>query len=958
MSAYRDLVEFITKSVTDAENRSYGNIVPEEDITPGPGGSLVIKGLDNTDVEALNNVLREGGFEQGLDLGRIGKIFDGTTDDFNPTTVFENIKKNNEDLFKYLKRDKQSMDAMVAMANATGFENIAVKFLNRKPGQILPAEDTLAGILTLIKFGKELQYGAHKAYRSLDRQTRETEFKKLQVMAAVQSNLAAQVSGNVSEYARGLGVVSSVAKLENLDISAYAESLDTWVREADEGLVDYHLHTFLQLSTPMQRARYAEKGFVSKSWDFAMENYINALLSAPSTHIVNIAGNAGFQVQTLAERGLAGVIGNIRTLGGLRGDIGDQRYVGEAAAEAHGLAMALGDATLLMAKTMVTGESGDLVSKIDLRTRRALGSTDNLNDIKTSMAQGDFFKSTVDLLGISTRLPGRFLASEDEFYKVITMRRVLYREAHRASQIAYTTARREGIGRDEAKELASQKYADMITTTPDEIKKMMTTEARKMTFQGAPDGFFGRMGPLINSVPLIKTVVPFYNTPTNIINEAFDRTLNWSPVYRAIKQTNLPGTQMMPGGNTPISGKELDDALAKLSLGNGIALGMLYMASGEYGDNIVITGTGPSEFAAKRNIMDSAGFNPASIGIKQPDGTYETFTFSRFDPMSALLVMGADLANYMRYEDDPNLLSAAIKGYVLATAEYASSLPFLQGVAELSEFAMGRGTKEDAGQRVMQYFGQLSSGVGTNVLGNLDRSTFGLGSYVAHYLGEGQYTPVTQSSFHAMLERMNDPTASNTALPPGKDPITGKLYTEAPLFMQGFYSGLQKAKARNPYFADTLPPGLDFWGNEVVRGQGTLIENFNPTRLRTARYSKVDQELLRLSETGMGTFSMHNKSINQVKLNSEEINEFHTLINTVDANGNTPEETGYDPSSTLANALLFEVLDADYQSLITDEDKFKALNTILNDRRELAREAFIEGSTRFQLTKMVEKAME
>jgi len=950
MSAYRELVEFITKSVTNAENKAYGNLVPDEDITPGPGGSLVIKGLDNTDVEALNDVLRDGGFEPGLNLGRIGQIFDGTTDDFNPTTVFENIKKNNEALFKHLKRDKQSMDAMVAMANATGFENIAVKFLNRKPGEILPAEDVLAGILTLIKFGKELQYGAHKAYRSLDRQTRETEFKKLQVMAAVQSNLAAQVSGNVSEYGRGLGVVSSIAKLENLDVSAYAESLDTWVREADDGLVDYHLHTFLQLSTPMQRARYAEKGFVSKSWDFAMENYINALLSAPSTHIVNIAGNAGFQVQTIAERGLAGVIGNIRTLGGLRGDIGDQRYVGEAAAEAHGLMMAQKDAMLLMARTMMTGESGDLVSKIDLRTRRALGSTDNLNDVKTSFAQGDYFKSFVDLMGISTRLPGRFLASEDEYFKVITMRRVLYREAHRASQIAYTTARREGIGRDEAKELASQKYADIITTTPDEIKKMMTTEARKMTFQGSPEGFFGRMGSLVNSIPLVKTVVPFYNTPTNIINEAFDRTLNWSPVYKAIKG-NIKGEQI-------ITGKELDDALAKLTLGNGIAMTMLYMASGEYGDNIVITGTGPSEFAAKRNIMDPAGFNPASIGIKQPDGTYETFTFSRFDPMSALLVMGADLANYMKYEDDPNLLSAVIKGYVLATAEYASSLPFLQGVAEMSEFAMGRGTKEDAGERMMQYFGQLSAGVGTNVLGNLDRSTFGLGSYAAHYLGEGQYTPVTQSSFHAMLERINDPTSSNTGLPPGKDPITGKLITDAPKWVQGFYSGLQKAKARNAYFADTLPPALDFWGNEIVRGQGTLIENFNPTRLRTAKYSKVDQELLRLSETGIGTFSMHNKSINQVKLNNEEINEFHTLINTVDANGNTPEETGYDPTSTLANALLFEVLDADYQSLITDEDKFKALNTILQDRRELARTAFVENSSRFGLMKMVEEAME
>ena len=73
-----------------------------------------------------------------------------------------------------------------------------------------------------------------------------------------------------------------------------------------------------------------------------------------------------------------------------------------------------------------------------------------------------------------------------------------------------------------------------------------------MTFQGKPDGFFGRVGPLIQSIPGIKTVVPFYNTPTNIINEVFDRTLNWSPLYKGIKGD--------------ISGKELDDALAILGI--------------------------------------------------------------------------------------------------------------------------------------------------------------------------------------------------------------------------------------------------------------------------------------------------------------------------------------------------------------------------------------------------------
>ena len=63
------------------------------------------------------------------------------------------------------------------------------------------------------------------------------------------------------------------------------------------------------------------------------------------------------------------------------------------------------------------------------------------------MAQGDF-KAAVDSLGIASRIPGRMLASEDEYFKVVSMRRVLYREAHRASQIAYTTARKNNFDRE------------------------------------------------------------------------------------------------------------------------------------------------------------------------------------------------------------------------------------------------------------------------------------------------------------------------------------------------------------------------------------------------------------------------------------------------------------------------------------------------------------------------------
>lgn len=129
-----------------------------------------------------------------------------------------------------------------------------------------------------------------------------------------------------------------------MNLGNYAEQLDTFINQMDDGLIDFHMHTLVNLQSPTAKAKYAEKGLLAKTYDVAMESYINALLSSPVTHMVNMAGNFGFQVQTLAERGLAGVIGEVRTATaralGMDMDIGDQRYIGEAAAEAHGLKMA------------------------------------------------------------------------------------------------------------------------------------------------------------------------------------------------------------------------------------------------------------------------------------------------------------------------------------------------------------------------------------------------------------------------------------------------------------------------------------------------------------------------------------------------------------------------------------------------------------------------------------------
>ena len=948
----------LAEATRKAENRAHGMKVPDDDVTKTESGTLIIKAMPNEDLQLLNESLaKNAGISKGLDLGRIGEIFgkgeglvkiDGDRlmlNDFDIQKVLLNIKKNNKEVFDYLKRDTKSMDDLMKLANATGYEGIIYKMLGRKAGDVAPAEDTLAGIVAMIKFGKEIEALAKTGAKATDIAAKEEAFKKMRLLATIQSNLAAQVSGNVSEYGRGLAVVRHLSMVD-IDAKDYAEQLNKFVTEMDDGLIDYHFHQMLTLQSQTAKARYAEKGLLAKTFDFAMEQYVNALLSSPVTHMVNVASNAMFQVQTLAERGLAGVIGNVRTLGGRLGEAGDQRYIGEAAAEAHGLAMAQKDALLLMGKVMVTGETSDVTSKIDLRARRSFGSTDNILEIAENINNGDFTKSAIDLMGIATRLPGRFLATEDEYFKIITQRRVLYREAFRAGEIAYTNARRSGMSRADAKAQGSKAYTDTMLQPPDGVVKKMKDEAKHMTFQNAPEGFLGGLAQTIHSIPVLRVVVPFVNTPTNIIQGAFDRTLNFSPIYRYIKQ-NAPGGKTLIGGNKPITGPEFDDALAKLALGNSIAAGMYFLASGEYGDDLIVTGRLGKNFSTRMGVSSSANVPPYSIGIRQEDGSYKFTSFSRFDPLSAMLAMGADMAEYAQYEDDPSMVAMMSKAYTLAAAEYASNMPFLQGVAEMTKMATGQGSTEDFGNRAAAWVGAQAGNVGTNVLGNLDRASFGLMSYAANELSDGKYPMVSQNSFQATMERLNDPKASNTMLPPGLAPtfMGGDYYTESSMIVQGFYAALQKAKARNPYFSADLPVGLNWWGEQKYQGEGKFREAISPIRIQTGKYSVLDQEIIRLSETGIGVLTgKHPDRIDGIKLNNRQYNRFVQLINQVDGGkngGKLPGDFGYNEDDNLINMLQRTVLSDtvlgfDYNELNEDQ-KFDELSNILSERRANAR---------------------
>ena len=925
---------------------------PEDDVTITGQDEIIIRGASESDVNALNDALTEIGYKgKGLDLSKLVHNFVSTKNGvvdigqkINIEELMLKIKSNNKELFAFLRRPSASIEEMVAMAQATGATNIANKFLKRKPGELVPAEDTIGGLIAMMKLGSELESTSKKILKTTDQGQKENLYKKLSILATIQSNLSAQVSGVVSEYGRGLAVVRSVSKLQNIDLTEYTQKLDDFVNNLDDGLIDYHANAYLALPST-GRASYARSGLLMKTYDVAMEGYINALLSSPITHIINMAGNSMFQIARTLETGLASFVGNVRTLGGRKGQIGDRVYAGEILHESHGLINALfgealktgrltdvvGDAWKSSGATLLTGTPGDFASKIDLKNRRAIGRTDNLNDVFKNLARGEVAPSALDLLGIMTRIPGRFLATEDEFFKVLSERAVLFREAHREQSITYETLIRSGVDKEEATIKAKQIYQDIMTEPPQHIRDMMSKEAKIRTFQDNPEGIYQSFIQFAN-LPGMKIIVPFSRTPTNIVKEVFDRTFNYSPIYKALKG-KLPG-------QTGPSGKEFDQAMSKLILGNSIFASFVLLADGYFGDDIKIIGSGPTNKMAKK-IMRDAGVPQYSIGFKQEDDTFKYVTFSRFDPLSGILAMASDYQYYARNSGEGDLLSleAMYKAGTLAVADYAMNMPFLQGVSELTK-AMGNphGTNEDVMDRFVKYFGEQSGGVVFSNIGVVDQ-----------YLGLPSTLNVPgATSFTRTLERVQNPYASNTML--NEEQLDAVTRSPMPKFMEGFYKALNVAKSGNPRFSDELEPALDFWGRPILQtnyvedvdGQlkGTSANYYNPFRVGRGDFSKLDKEIISLIEKTGESFSFHRRSYNGIKFNDRQYNKYVKNINSLYENDDgklmSPNEPGYREDFNLLSRLNKMIVSKEYLNLATNEEKMDMMKAELRHARELA----------------------
>jgi hypothetical protein len=380
--------------------------------------------------------------------------------------------------------------------------------------------------------------------------------------------------------------------------------------------------------------------------DMPTEYWMNSILSGPKTQMVNIMGNALTQVMTTMESVVGGVMaGNMDVVRAVMASWSDSEMFKEAAKFSK---QAFKEQDNLLDPANRAFEEGQ---------KRAITSE------RFGGIESDAAKQSIDAFGNAVRIPSRLLLTTDEFFKQLAYRRAarfkaamsglqqgirdpkeLARHINNTVDTIVTESGRmmseEGLVREasviaDKKGLKGKEKADFIIDYKDKnfnpdasgLAQYALDEAQYLTFtKELQDRTLGKgLQEITNKVPLLRFVMPFVRTPTNILKFAAERT----PFAVGLREERQRFFDDYKSGDP-----------ARIARANGKfmtgALTAGVMVDVAYNNRDFITGGGPSNEREKEALM-ATGWRPYSIKIGD---TY--YSYQRLDPIATILGIAAD----------------------------------------------------------------------------------------------------------------------------------------------------------------------------------------------------------------------------------------------------------------------------------------------------------------------------
>ena len=584
----------------------------------------------------------------------------------------------------------------------------------------------------------------------------------------------------------------------------------------DQALSDL-AKSYLTLESRAAQNALVEKSMMSGVKDVWFTTYINGLLSSPVSHAKNIVSNTMFGLYQIPERVVAAFYGNVLPSGVrswkalVPGNDADKIGYDEALTMIQSLRNGLIEGFDLASTAFRKNQPNDLMSKIEAQRGTDLPS---ISSAAFGIEQDKWLAKAIDYYGTAVTLPGRMLMAEDEFFKGVLYRMELNSQITRRGKAVYREALGSGMPEADAMARAEAEVLSLFQNPPRDLDEAAVLFAQKGTFTADLPPALRSLQQTFNH-PALKIVVPFFKTPANIGLQVIERT-PFAPLSSQWREEIAKG------------GVYRDMALAKVTLGSAVlaTFGAL-AAEGS------ITGRGPAR-KADRDALLRDGWQPYSLKIGD-----KYYSYSGMEPISALLAIAADYAEYAKHETDASKIEEVFLGGTYGLYEYLKEQPYLQGVAEVAKL------------------------IGTNQQGQVDGKKIvdGLvkqfGGFVIGGSPAGAY-----SSLLAGIERLSDPANRDTRASP-----------DLPMGVRGFVEAFNKYKSRLPYFSADLPEALNLWGEPTKSGTGAAYELVLPTRVTPQQFSEVDDALVRIGSP----IGMPERKIDGVEMDAFQYNRLLTI---------------------------------------------------------------------------------
>jgi hypothetical protein len=582
--------------------------------------------LDSSDI-SKNETLEK--YVPGANLSKIinaglDKITAGE-EAYSIKNLIKDIAEEHEEKINERRRGVIKLKETEEMADRLGMT--AKTLLKRGLGKSYNAEELYRAHQILTTSAERLKKKHKQLIEKGKSNITEAEIAEFRVSMQEHAAIQAEFAGVRAEAGRALSSLRIIA--QSLGEKNYDKVLDALGgKDLNEKIIDRILE--MDPENEVAINKFVEAMSKPTTWDMVYEYWINSILSAPTTHIVNITSNLLTSLtKPLLEMPVSAIINMPSILKGNNRNF----YLGQIPSHFVGMYDGLFEGIKMAGKSFKTEIP-------------QFGKGSKLESLK--------FKSIPGVAGGVIRTPGRALMAADEFFKWIIYRSQLASDA-------YKIAKNEGL----KGEKLAERYSELKLSPSEKMVKKAAFEAEYRTFTN-PLGEFGNRVMRLRSDFVadnkkypnpLKFVLPFIRTPTNIAKFALERT----PAGFISKTYKILNKKIPP--------EEIAEELAKPIVGSIIIAGALILS--RMG---LITGAGPKD-DDERDTLYRMGWLPYSLKIGD-----RYYSYSRLEPLGSVLGMTADYGDLNKNESELNEIAERM---AYSVGKNIISKTYMKGLSDL-----------------------------------------------------------------------------------------------------------------------------------------------------------------------------------------------------------------------------------------------------------------------------------